>query len=595
MERDEAAIDTIPHRLLEQAKTRPDEPAYYEKVNGRYQPTTWREYASLVRRAGKAFMALGVDRGSTVAILGSNRSEWVIADLAVMSIGGAPAGVYTTSSSEEVQEVVGHAGSRVLVLENEAQWRKVERQLARLPHLEHVVFMRGAGRVEDPLLMTWERFLASGDAVEDRRFDDRLRALEPEGLATLIYTSGTTGPPKGVMLSHKNLAWTGNAGREILGGTGSDRSLSYLPLSHIAEQVFTIHGPVTMGSAVYFAESPERFFDNLREVQPTFFFGVPRVWEKLSAGVTGKLREASFVRRAIAATAMRVGKTFWAVRNQGGEHGPLLKAAHSAMAKLVFTKIKTAIGLGRARFCVSGAAPISPAVLEFFSGIDLPVYEIYGQSEDTGPTTMNRPEKTRVGTVGQPLPGIEVAFAEDGEILVKGPNVFLGYYKDAKATAETIANGFLCSGDLGRLDNHGYLVITGRKKEILITAGGKNITPKNIEGWLKNDPLVAEAVVVGDGRRYLTALILPDPDAVSQFKGAPHETEAAVRKALQRVVDEVNDRCAQVETIKKFHVLTRPFTIDTGELTPTLKVRRRVVYERYVREIDAMYAGDRGE
>jgi long-chain acyl-CoA synthetase len=250
--------------------------------------------------------------------------------------------------------------------------------------------------------------------------------------------------------------------------------------------------------------------------------------------------------------------------------------------------VKGAVGLGRARFCVTGAAPIAPSVLEFFASLDLIVYEVYGQSEDTGPTSITRPGNNKVGSVGPPIPGVEVRFGDDGEILVRGPNVFLGYFKDAAATGETLVDGWLCSGDLGKLDEAGNLLITGRKKEIIITAGGKNITPKNIESALKDHPLVAEAVVVGDRRKYLTALLVLAPDAASRI-GAEDER---LRAELQRVVDDVNKQLARVETVKKFHVLPRPFSIETGELTPTLKVKRRVVYERYAREIEAMYAGD---
>jgi long-chain acyl-CoA synthetase len=589
------ASDTIPHRLLAQAAARPDAPAYHHKVDGRYRGTTWAEYAATVRRVAKALIALGFERGSTVSILGFNRPDWVIFDVAAMSAGGVAAGIYTTCSPEEVRYIVHHAESSFVLLENEAQWDKVHKELARLPLLRHVVMMAGAPRIDHPLVLSWEELLAKGEGVADERLDERLASLEPGGLAQLIYTSGTTGPPKGVMLSHHNLAWTATCAGGLTRASSTDVALSYLPLSHIAEQVFSIHGHLTGGYELFFVESLEKLPDNLREVQPTLFFGVPRIWEKLSSGIADKLGQAPPARRFVAETAMRIGKAYNAARNEGRMPHPLLGLAHAVADRLVFSKVKEAVGLGRVRHAVSGAAPIAPGVLEFFAGLDVVIYEVYGQSEDTGPTSITKPGNNKVGTVGPPIPGVEVRFGDDGEILVRGPNVFMGYYKEPEATAETLAGGWLHSGDLGKLDEAGNLVITGRKKEIIITAGGKNITPKNIEGALKEHPLIAEAVVIGDRRKYLTALLILDADAVARFakeKGAaPNGPE--LHAEIQRAVDEVNSHFARVETVKRFHILPRPFSIDTGELTPTLKVKRRVVYERYAQEIDAMYEGDR--
>jgi long-chain acyl-CoA synthetase len=586
------ATDTIPHRLFAQALAHPDAAAYHHKVEGHYRVTTWSEYAATVRRAGRALLALGFERGATVAILGFNRPEWVLLDVAAMAAGGAVAGIYATCSPEEVRYIVHHAESPVVLVENEQQWDKVQRELERLPLLRHVVMMAGAPRIDHPLVMSWDAFLSRGEGVADERLDERLATLEPSGLATLIYTSGTTGPPKGVMLSHENLSWTATAGWNLTRGGTTDVVLSYLPLSHISEQAFSVHGHVTAGYQIYFAESLEKVPDNLKEVQPTMFFGVPRIWEKFHSGIAAKLREAPPARRFVAETAMRIARAYGAARNEGRMPHPLLQAAHGVADRLVLSKIKQAIGLGRARYCVSGAAPIAPGVLDFFLGLDLPIYEVYGQSEDTGPTSITRPGNNVVGTVGPPIPGVEVRFGDDGEILVRGKNVFLGYFKDPGATADALVDGWLRTGDLGKLDPAGNLVITGRKKEIIITSGGKNITPKNIESALKEHPLIAEAVVVGDRRKYLTALLILDVEAAERLareKNGSYE----VRAEIQRAVDEANSHFARVETVKKFHILPRPFSVDTGELTPTLKVKRRVVYERYAREIEAMYEADR--
>jgi long-chain acyl-CoA synthetase len=589
-------FESIPYRLQQHARKNPDAPAYYVKEPGAsgWKMTPYKTYAEEVRRAGRALMALGLGKGSTVSILGFNRPEWVILDVAAMSIGGAPSGIYTTCSPEEVSYIIHHAESPVVLLENTMQWEKVKKQSDKLPLLKHIIMMKGSPVPDDPRAMSWEQFMAKADEVEEARIHESIDALEPDGLATLIYTSGTTGPPKGVMLSHKNLAWTATTSISLNDIGPGDSLLSYLPLSHIAEQVLSIHVPITCASAIYFAQSLEQMIENLKEVQPTLFFGVPRVWEKFQAGVAQKLGQATGVKKKIADFAMRAGLEMSLVRCQNGQPSLGLSLRYKLAHKLVFSKLKPAIGLGRARFCVSGAAPIAKEVLEFFASLDVIIREVYGQSEGTGPTSTNRPGKTKLGTVGPPYPGVEVKIAEDGEILVGGPNVFLGYYKEPEATAETLKDGWLYSGDLGEFDKDGYLVITGRKKEIIITAGGKNIAPKNIEAGLKNHPLIAEAVVIGDRRKFLSALISLDPEAARKFaeehghKGAPHELPALVAE-VQKAVDEVNATLARVETVKKFRIIPRPFSIETGELTPTLKVKRKVVNKNFADEIESMY------
>jgi long-chain acyl-CoA synthetase len=293
------SADTIPQRLVGQARLRGDEPAYFVKEGGRWRSTSWRAYFDEVKQAGRALLALGVMPGQTVCILGFNRPEWVIMDLACMCVGGAPAGIYTTCSKQEVQYIIDHAASSVVLLENQEQWAKVQAEKANLPNLKHVVMMRGAPRIDDPLVLSWEEFLSRGGGATDEAFFERLDALEPDGLATLIYTSGTTGPPKGVMLSHRNLAWTALTARNLVSARHSDRILSYLPLSHIAEQVFSVHGPVTAGYSVYYAESLPKLPDNLKECEPTLFFGVPRVWEKFHTGITQKLAEATGAKLAL--------------------------------------------------------------------------------------------------------------------------------------------------------------------------------------------------------------------------------------------------------------------------------------------------------
>lgn len=590
------AADTIPARLFAQERRRPDAPAYCEKVDGRWRATSWSGYAKHVRRAAMALRALGVDAGSAVAILGFNRPEWVTLDVAAMCLGAVPVGIYTTSSPDEVQYIAHHCEAPVILVEDRAQWEKVSARRGELPALKRVVLMRGAS-VDDPLAMTWEAFLALGEG-DDEEVRRRVDALEPDALATLIYTSGTTGAPKGVMLSHRNLAWTAAVALELTGAGPDDAMLSYLPLSHIAEQMLSIHGAITTGACVYFAESIERVPDDIKTSQPTIFFGVPRIWEKFHAGVSAKLRQAAGAKARLLAWARGVASKVHATKNRGAPLPGLLELQYRLAQRLVFSKLREALGLGRVRVCVSGAAPVGPDVLDFFASLDLPIQEIYGQSEDTGPTSFNIPGKTKFGSVGVPLPGVDVRFGDDGEILVKGPNVFLGYYKDPAATAATLVDGWLHSGDLGVFDAEGFLSITGRKKEILITSGGKNITPKNIEADLKKHPLIAEAVLVGDRRPYLTALLVLDPErlaALAKERGEaspPDDANGAayVRKVLDAHVEAVNVHYARVEAVKKYYVLPWPLTIEGGELTPTMKVKRAVVYKRYAAEIEALYA-----
>jgi long-chain acyl-CoA synthetase len=584
--------DTIPHRLLEQARIRPHAPAYYVRDQGVWKATSWERYAGEAKRAAKALMALGVEPGQTTTILGFNRPEWVVFDLATMMIGGAPAGIYATCSPEEVAYIIDHAESPVCLVENEAQWLKVKAERENLPKLRWVVTMRGAPAIDDPMVLSYEAFLEKGDGVDEADLLARLHALEPEGLATLIYTSGTTGPPKGVMLSHDNLAWTAGTAKRISGLTSMDSVLSYLPLSHIAEQMFTIHGPITAGARVYFAESIDKVPENLKEVQPTVFFGVPRIWEKFHAGITARLREATGVKKRLVELAMNAGRKAAEARSAGR---PADGLDYKLAKRVIFDKLKPAVGLGRARFCVSGAAPIAREVLEFFAQLDIIVLEVYGQSEDSGPTTFNMPDRFRFGSVGPRIDGIDVKIAEDGEILVGGRNVFRGYYKDEKSTNEALIDGFLHSGDLGEFRD-GFLYITGRKKDIIITAGGKNVAPKNIEAALKNHDLINEAVVIGDRRKFLTALLTLDPDATPTWCEAngvdPKQahTDPKVREEIQRWVDQMNEKFARVEQVKRFTLLERNFSVEDGELTPTLKVKRKKVNEHFEPQIEAMYA-----
>jgi len=590
--------DSIIDRFQQHRRVRPAAPAYYEKIGAAWVPTAWDEYVGQARTAARALISLGVQPGNVVCMLGFNRAEWAIGQIAAMMIGGVGAGIYTTNSPTEVQYILNHSEAPVVLLENEGQWAKIKAVRDRLPHLRTAVLMRGT-KVNDPLALDWEAFLALAADTTEAALDARMAAIEMEQLASLIYTSGTTGPPKAVMLSHTNLASTARNGQELFRLTPNDVLLSYLPLSHIAEQMFTIHTAATVGFPIYYAESITKLPDNLREVQPTVFFGVPGVWERFRGRVVERLDESHGARKRIADWAQTVGREVAAERNAGRQPAGALAAKYKVAERLVFSKVKPLLGFSRTRVAVSGAAAIDKGILEFFSGLDVTIYEVYGQSEGCGPTTFNRPGATKLGTTGQAWPGSEVKLGPDGEILLRGPNVFMGYYKDAAATADTLIDGWLHSGDLGRFDEDGFLTIVGRKKDIIITSGGKNIAPRNIEAALKNIPLVGDAVLVGEGRKYLCALLTLDPEAVTRFADAHQLTGAELHKdptvlaAIQAEIDEnVNPQFARVEQVRKFTLLSQPFSIESGQMTPTLKLKRKAICDMHLDEIESMYEAE---
>ena len=588
------AADTIPARLFRNAVSAAGSAGYLEKVDGAYRPVDWQGYATAVRQAGRALIGLGFAPGQHVAILGFNRAEWVITYLGAMVAGGAAAGIYTTSSADEVAYMVGHAEAPVVVVEGPEQLAKVLSRRADLPGLRWVVTMRGAPVANDAMVLSWEEFLAKGEGVPGDMVDARVSALAGGDAATLIYTSGTTGLPKGVVLTHDNLTWTADQAQGVFSLSPDDVLISYLPLSHVAEQMYAVHVAISFGYAVAFAESIEALRTNIAEVRPTLFFGVPRVWDKFAAGVGERLAEVHGARARLARWAMGTAARVIHLRNEGREAGGTLALRYGLARRLVLDRVKRALGLDRCHFAASGAAPANPATLEFLAGLDLPVYEVYGLSETAGPVTWNRPGLARFGTVGPAYPGVEIRLDDDGEILVKGGNVFARYHRDPGATAGAFRDGWFATGDLGSLDPDGFLSIVGRKKELLVTAGGKNVAPSPLETALKQHSLIGEAMVIGDGRPYLTALISLDADAVAAFAaahrltGPMHEVEA-VHTEVSGAVAVVNEKLSRAEQIKRFCILERPLSIEQGELTGTLKVKRRTVEEHFSAQIEAMY------
>ena len=589
---------TMVHQLHEVAERLKDEPALWTKRGTEWVPTSWRQYAQRVRDFALGLQSLGLAPGQAMTVMGFNREEWVVAALAAMASGGVGVGVYTTASPEQLAYVTGHCEASIALVEHEGLLDTLVKVRGQLPKLQHLIVM-DAPAVPREGVLTFAEVLERGARANESEYYTRLDALDPAALAQLIYTSGTTGHPKGVMLSHHNLCWTTVQLSKCHPIGHGDTIVSYLPLSHIAEQVCSIYGPLINGLQVYFAQSFEQLPENLKEVRPTLFLGVPRVWEKFKAKAEAGIATQPRARQRVLAWARSVAARFHDDAMSHRQSSITLQGQYALAKRLVFAPLKARIGLDRAHLLATSAAPIAKEVLEFFASLDLPIAEIYGQSEVTGPTSVTTLQAMKLGKLGRPMPGVEVRIADDGEILVKGGNVCLGYFKDPVATAELLHNGWLHSGDVGVLDEDGFLQITGRKKEIIVTSGGKKTSPSNLEGLLKAIEPIGNAMVVGEGRNYLVALLALDPERVAAFAGkrgfpkelGPLATNAAFRTYLSAAIDhEVNAKVARFESIKHFEVLPHDFTIEGGELTSTLKVRRQIVAQKYAEAIERLYA-----
>lgn len=606
---------TIIGRFHERVRTHPEKVALRYKEDGSWRDITWRDYGDSVRKVGKGLHALGFKPGDKMSLLSGNRPEWHIADIGCLSFGGATAPVYATNSPEQVAYIVGHSDSKVACVENTEQLEKILKMRSELPNLTKVVVFEGYdGSADKELVLSWDDFLALAKDVDDKIYDDTTANIKPEDLATFVYTSGTTGPPKAVMLSHANIWWTATHSEQHIpiGDADGGRALSYLPLSHIAERMISHLLQIYYGTQTWFGGGVPTLIEDLLECKPTYFFAVPRVWEKFYAGVTSKMaaadpddRKVKIAKKAIAA-GRKVTELEQEAVKRGGKMAdakvPLgLKLQHSVLDKLALSKVRAAFGLEECSLALSAAAPLAAELIWFFHSVGIKVCEGYGQSEDNGPTTWNPPDAILIGSVGSPLPGLEVKIAEDGEVLARGGNVMQGYYKNEKATTETVdSDGWLHSGDVGEFNEHGYLKITDRKKDLIITAGGKNIAPQEIENRLKFHGLISQVVVIGDRRPFLSALVTLDEEKAPEF-AKEHSIEgdmAAIAahertlKEIQGAVDELNAGLSKVEGVKKFRVLERDFLQEENEITPTLKVKRRTIGDLYAEVIEEMYAKD---
>jgi len=594
------AASTFPDLFFEQVRRYGDRVALRRKDLGVWNRVSWREYGERVRQVAAALLAFGLEHQQAVAVLGDNRPAWLYCHLGTMTAGGITCGVYPTSAPEQIAYVVGHSESKILFVENEEQVDKVLEIIDELAVEKVVVWdQKGLWGFSHPRLMFYNEFLAVGrqhlekypDCLEERR-----KELRAEDTAMIIYTSGTTGRPKGAMLSHSNVLNLTAGFLEANPGYDTDEMLSYLPLAHIYENLISLFQAVMAGSTVNFVESIDTLPFNLKEVAPTVFAGVPRIWEKMVSAIELRMRDSTWVKRKLYGLAKGVGLKY--VRApQGSGRRLLLSLAYWPLYLAVLYPLKRQLGFERTRYAVCGAAPASPELFEFFTALGVPLREGYGQTESTGVIAAQRLKRPRLGYVGEVIPGVEVKIAEDGEILARGAGVFKGYFKDPELTAETIKDGWLYTGDVGVMED-GFLKILDRKKDIIITAGGKNITPAFIENKLKFSSYILDAVVIGERRKYLTAMILIDEDNVTKYaqdNRIPFSTFAdltqnpGIKELIAKEVAQTNKTLSQVEGIKKFVLLPRRFYEEDGDVTPTKKVKRRFLEQRYSELIESMY------
>lgn len=580
-----------------------DKVAMREKDLGIWRAITWTDYGNHARSVGLGLVALGLERGDTVSILSDNNPEWLYFDMGILGVGGVGNGVYTTDSSNQVEYLCKDSGTKYFVAENEEQLDKILTVRDKIPDLRKIIVldMDGLHDLDDEMIISIDTLYEIGDAYHKKHpgfWEEAISLSKPTDLAILIYTSGTTGPPKGAMISHKNLMFQISNLTPIVGFGPDDEQLSFLPLCHIAERSFSVFLPLFAGSIVNFVEGLDTVPENIREVSPTIFFAVPRIWEKFFSSISLQLSDATAVQKLAYKIAIGIGHQLAECKLEGQQPSSILKVKFWIADRLVLKNIKRVLGLDRAHYLGTGAAPISPDLIRWYLALGLEMFEIYGQTENVGLATSNLSDKFKLGTVGPAVPNTEVSISDAGEILLKGPHVFMGYLNQPEKTAETIIGGWLHTGDVGYVDNQGFVKITDRMKDIIITAGGKNITPSEIENQLKFNPYISDAVVIGDKRKYLSCLIMIDQENVEKF-AQDHDVPFTNFKSLCKAneiqdliwseIEKVNKGFAQVETIKKFRLIDEILTAEDDELTPTMKLKRSFVNKKYKELIDTMY------
>ncbi|MBZ5535297.1 MAG: long-chain fatty acid--CoA ligase [Acidobacteriia bacterium] len=596
---------TIVHSFWKHVRTRPEQTALRVKRGGRYIDITWGEFGRSVRHLAAALTNQGVREGEVIAILSNNRPEWAMVDLAILTLGAISVSIYATNVPKDTAHILSHSGAKLVVVENRRQLEKIKEIRTQAPSLEKAVIIDATGvSGGDDFLILWDDFLREGERLEVAHpvnLDPSFSRLHREQLAIIIYTSGTTGPPKGVMLAHDNLMFVCETLSNLNMISDRDVFFSFLPLAHALERLGSLYLPVYLGAQVGYAERMETVPENLAELAPTVVTGVPRFFEKALERILATVASSPGFKRALFQWAIKVGREATPYQISKLALPPRLRFKHWLADRLAFQRLRKRLG-GRLRFFASGGAPLSREVLEFFHAVGLPIFEAYGATETTSPTTVSDFDHFKFGTVGKPLPGVDVRIADDGEILVRGRNVFLGYFKDPRATQEALVDGWYHTGDIGRIDDEGFLTILDRKKELIITSAGKNISPQNIENLLKHDPLISQAMVVGDRRNYLTALLTLSAETLPPLARRLGVGEGTYRELTEHpqvieriadIVNRVNQQLARFEQIKKFRILPVDFSEATGELTPTLKLRRKFIAEKYSREISRLYEESR--
>jgi long-chain acyl-CoA synthetase len=596
--------DTIAKSFALAVQTRGDKPAIREKKFGVWQPTSWREWLEISRDIAFALHAVGFRPGDVASIMSNAVPEWVFADMGILCAGGVSSGIYPTDSAVQVEYLLNDSRTKVIFVEDEEQLDKVLTCRSRCPNLERIVIfdMEGLSGFSDPMAMSLAEFMALGrNHMQGREalWEQMIESRRSNDLAILVYTSGTTGPPKGAMHANRSVVHQMRHANDLFPSIRTEERLVFLPLCHVAERVGGYYLSLALGSVMNFAESPETVPDNLREVQPTVFLAVPRIWEKFYSGITIALKDATPFQNWMYRKAIGIGYRITDCRIEGTKPSLGLRLADRLAYWLVFRNIRRMIGLDRCRLAFTGAAPIAPDLIRWYLALGINMREIYGQTENCGVAAAMPPDQNKLGSVGKAVPWGEVSLSPEGEILIRGDFLFMGYLNQPQKTAETIdAKGWLHTGDVGTIDNEGFLKITDRMKDIIITSGGKNITPSEIENQLKFSPYVSDAVVIGDKRPYLTCLIMIDHENVEKFaqdRDIPFTNYASLCRAAEiqeliwREIETVNANFAQVETIKKFTLIERQLTPEDEELTPTMKLKRSFVNKRYAAEIDAMY------
>ncbi len=592
---------TIPRMVLERAATHPGRTALRRKEEGGYRDLSWGALEERVRQYGQALLALGIQPGDRVGIMAPNGPEWVFFDMGAMAAGAVSAPIYHTEGIETLVHILGDSASRVLFLASPVIARALLDHLPELPALERVILSDGGP--SHPKYLELDAFLGlAGEGGKDS-LAARLDGLRPEDPATIIYTSGTTGRPKGVVLTHRNILANIEAAVRAFAIGPDDTCLSFLPLSHVFERVEGYYLMLHQGAVIAYAESIDTVPANLLEIRPTIVISVPRLYEKMFARVMERVLNGPWLKKQLFFGAIRIGRAYTQDLLAGREPGPALKLALAAARSLVFSKLKERLG-GRLRFFISGGAPLVRNVAEFFLAADIPIYEGYGLTETTAGITVNTPREMRLGTVGRPLDGAEVRLAGDGEIMVRGPSVFSEYWKLPEATQEAFRDGWFLTGDIGEIDPDGFLVITDRKKDLIVTAGGKNIAPQNLENRFKSDKYLSNAMVYGDRKPFLTALLVPNFENVEKYarykkidflNHCDLVRHPRILDLIRRRVDRLQEELPSFNQVKRFTLLSRDFTGEGGEVTPTLKIKRKVVVQHFQEVLEGMYlAKDKG-